>query len=170
MQTPKIKLEAGKARREDKLISIHPIVRGDLGALFALQVRDDQRDFVAPNTASIAEFAYIAGGYIFSIKSGDEIVGLMGLVDFREHDDVVDGDDPNAAFLMRLMVADTFQGRGIGKAAMLLAFDWAKARGNACFQTSVVPRNEAATGFYEAMGLRKTGRIVEGEIQLSMDF
>ena len=150
------------------MISIAPVVRDDLDDLFALRVRGDQKEHVAPNSISIAEFAYISGGYVFSIRSGDKIVGLMGLIDFREHDELEEGDDPNAAFLMRMMVAGPFQGHGIGKAAMLLAFDWARVRGNSCFQTSVVPGNDAATQFYEGLGLRKTGRIVEDEIELSM--
>lgn len=149
------------------MISIKIVVRDDLDHLFALQVHPEQRDYVAANPISIAEFAYVSGGYVFSIWSDDEIVGLMGIIDFQEHKELEDGDDPGAAFLMRMMVADRHQGRGIGKAAMLLAFDWARTRGNTCFQTSVVPGNEDATRFYEAMGLQKTGRIVEGEIEMS---
>jgi diamine N-acetyltransferase len=149
------------------MISIKIVVRDDLDHLFALQVHPEQRDYVAANPISIAEFAYVSGGYVFSIWSDDEIVGLMGIIDFQEHKELEDGDDPGAAFLMRMMVADRHQGRGIGKAAMLLAFDWARTRGNTCFQTGVVPGNEDATRFYEAIGLQKTGRIVEGEIEMS---
>ena len=150
------------------MISLTPVVRDDLDALFALQVRADQKQHVAPNSISIAEFAYLTGGYVFSIRSDAKIVGLLGLIDFREHDELEDGDDPNAAFLMRMMVADTYQGQGIGKAAMQLALDWARQRGNSCFQTSVVPGNDAALRFYQKIGLRKTGRIVEDEIEMSM--
>ncbi|WP_159810987.1 GNAT family N-acetyltransferase [Litoreibacter roseus] len=150
------------------MISLTPVVRDDLDTLFALQVRADKKQHVAPNATSIAEFAYLTGGYVFSIRSDAKIVGLMGLIDFREHDELEDGDDPNAAFLMRMMIADTFQGQGIGKAAMQLALDWARERGNSRFQTSVVPGNDAAMLFYEGLGLRKTGRIVEDEIEMSM--
>lgn len=150
------------------MITIKMVVRDDLDDLFALQVRPEQRDYVAPNPISIAEFAYVTGGYVFSILSDDEIVGLMGIIDFQEHKELEDDDDPGAAFLMRMMVADRHQGRGVGKAAMLLAFDWARRRGKTCFQTSVAPGNENATRFYEAVGLRKTGRIVECEIEMSL--
>jgi diamine N-acetyltransferase len=150
------------------MTSLSPVISDDLKDLFALQVRDDQKTYVAPNSNTIAQFAYLSGGYVFSIRSSDKIVGLMGLIDCREHDELEEGDDPNAAFLMRMMVADTYQGQGIGKAAMQLALDWARARGNSCFQTSVVPENDSAMHFYEGLGLGKTGRIVDDEIELSM--
>lgn len=92
----------------------------------------------------------------------------MGIIDCGEHDELEVGDIPSAALLMRMMVADTHQEKGIGKAPMRLAFRWARARGNTCFQTNVVPGNDAAMRFYETLGLRRTGRIVEDEIEMSL--
>lgn len=151
------------------MVTLEPVVRDDLKDLFAIQVHTDQRGHVAPNAISIGEFAYTAGGYVFTIRSQGKVVGLMGIIDSREHDELEEDDDPNAAFLMRMMVADTHQRKGIGKAAMQLAFDWARARGNPCFQTSVVQGNDAALSFYEGLGFRTTGRIIDDEIEMSID-
>lgn len=60
------------------MTSIKPVVREDLDHLFGLKVRADQEDHVAPNAMSIAEFTYITGGYIFSIKLDDDIVAPWG--------------------------------------------------------------------------------------------
>lgn len=151
------------------MVTFKPVVRDDLKDLFAIQVHTYQRGHVAPNAISIAEFAYISGGYVFTIRSQGKVVGLMGIIDSREHDELEEGDDPNAAFLMRMMIAGTHQRKGIGKAAMQLAFDWAQARGNPCFQTSVVQGNDAAIIFYEGLGFCATGRIVDEEIEMSID-
>jgi RimJ/RimL family protein N-acetyltransferase len=69
---------------------------------------------------------------------------------------------------MRLMVGADFQGQGIGSATVAQAIDWACARGNTAFQTSIVPGNEAAKRLYAAHGLQETGRLIEGEIEMSL--
>jgi diamine N-acetyltransferase len=150
------------------MISLRPVVRSDLHDLFHLSVSPHQSDYVAPNVVTLAEFAYIPGGYVFAVRGDEVIIGLMGMIDFREHDGLGEGDYPNAAFLMRMMIGAEHQGKGYGKAAMNLAFDWARARLNSAFQTSAVPGNDAALQFYEALGLVRTGRIVEDEIELSI--
>ncbi|MCP4380983.1 MAG: GNAT family N-acetyltransferase [Hyphomicrobiales bacterium] len=88
----------------------------------------------------------------------------MGIVDFREHDGLEDGDDPEAAFLMRMMID-----RGHGRDAMALALAWARTRGNRCFHTSFTPGNDAAKRFYESVGMCQTGRIVEGDVEMSVN-
>ncbi|MEO8244658.1 MAG: GNAT family N-acetyltransferase [bacterium] len=151
------------------MVTITPVTRDDLDALFALTVGASQEGFVAPNTKSLAEIAYLPGAYAFAIRHDDLIVGLMGIVDCREYDALGSGDDPNAAFLMRLMIGEEFQRRGHGRAAMQLALTWAKSRQNSCFQTSFVPENAGAALFYASLGLQKTGRIVADEIEMSID-
>jgi diamine N-acetyltransferase len=152
----------------EQVVSIRPVIRDDLDTLFALSVHPAQRGFVAPNAITLAEIHYITGGYAFTIRKGPQITGLLALIDFREHDDLLDGDDPDAAFLLRLMVGGGFQRQGIGRAALNLAIAWARSRGNGSFQTSFAPGNDGAQRFYELMGLRTTGRIVEGEVEMSM--
>jgi diamine N-acetyltransferase len=150
------------------MISLRPVVRGDLDCLFKLSVAPHQSGYVAPNVVTLAEFAYVSGGYVFAVRRAEEVVGLMGIIDFREHQELGEGDDPNAAFLMRMMIGSDHQRKGYGTAAMHLAIDWARTRKNSAFQTGVVPGNDAALQFYEALGLRRTGRIVEDEIELEM--
>ncbi len=150
------------------MIELKPVVRDDLETLISLRVAPEQADFVAPNALTLAEFAYIAGGYVFAIWSGKQAVGLMGLIDLREHDELEEGDDPEVAFLMRMMIGSEHQRQGIGRAAMERALAWARDRGNSCLQTSVVPGNVGAEALYHSVGMRRTGRIVEGEIEMSV--
>lgn len=151
------------------MVSLRPVTAGDLDALFALKVHPAQDGFVAPSAVTLAEIAWKTGGYAFAIRKKDDIVGLMAMIDFREHDDLLEGDDPGAAFMLRLMVDARFQRQGIARAAVALAIEWARERRNSCFQTSCAPGNAAARRLYETLGLRATGRIVEDEVELNLD-
>jgi diamine N-acetyltransferase len=150
------------------MISLRPVTRKNLDALFNLAVHPDQRDFVSPNPKTLAQLPLVPGGYMFAIYRNEDVAGLLALIDFREHDEFFEGDDRNAAFMMRLMVGADFQGQGIGSAVVAQAIDWARARGNSAFQTSIVPGNEPARRLYAAQGLRETGRMIEGEIEMSL--
>jgi diamine N-acetyltransferase len=154
--------------RGREMVSLRLVVRDDLDRLFGLTVHSDQTHFVAPNAVTLAEIGYMSGGYVFAIWDSDVIVGLLAMIDFREHDELFEDDDPDAAFMLRLMIGAEFQGRGIGRAAVNLAIDWARARKNSCFQTSFGPGNEIARQLYLSVGLRETGRIVEGEAEMSL--
>ena len=151
------------------MISLRQVVRADLDTLFSLDVAPALRAFVAPNAVTLAEVSYITGGYAFSIRDGERIVGLLTLIDFREHEELLDDDDPAAAFMLRLMIGAAHQHQGYGRATVECAIDWARARNNTRFQTSFAPANAAARRLYESIGLRETGRIVEDEVEMSLD-
>jgi diamine N-acetyltransferase len=150
------------------MISLRPINRRNLDAIFKLAVHPSQQGFVTANPKTLAELPHVAGGYMFAIYRDEAAVGLLALIDLREHDEFFADDDREAAFLLRLMVGADFQGQGIGRAALALAIDWARARGNSAFQTTIVPGNEAARKLYASFGMRETGRIIEGETEMSL--
>jgi diamine N-acetyltransferase len=150
------------------MITLQPVDRGNLDKVFELAVHPAQQGFVTPNPKTLAEIHYIRGGYVFAICKEAEVAGLLAMIDLREHDELLEGDDPNAAFMLRLMVGAEFQGQGIGKGAVAHAIDWARNRGNSQFQTAYVPGNDAACKLYASHGLRETGRLIEGEIEMSL--
>lgn len=151
------------------MIALRPVVRADLDILFEPKLHPGPQAFVAPNAVTLAEIHYVGGGYVFSIWSDEMIVGLLAMIDFREHDDLFEDDVPDAAFMLRLMIGADHQGRGHGRAAVERAIDWARNRGNRRFQTSCAPENESARRFYKLIGLRETGRIVEDEVEMSLE-
>jgi diamine N-acetyltransferase len=150
------------------MISLQPVTRENLDRLFDLAVHPAQQGFVTPNPKTLAEIHYVSGGYVFAICRGDDIAGLLAMIDLREHDQLLEGDDPEAAFMLRLMVGAEFQGQGIGSAAVAKAIDWARKRRNSRFQTTFVPGNDGARKLYAAHGLCETGRTIEGEIEMSL--
>lgn len=75
--------------------------------------------------------------------------------------------DAQAAYLWRLLVGAQHQNKGIGRAAMGLALDWARGRGNPSMTTSTVEANAVALRFYQSLGFARTGAIVNGEVVLA---
>ena len=80
-----------------------------------------------------------------------------------------EGEDPDAAYLWRLMIGAAHQGRGCGRAALDLAIGQGRDWGLPRIALSVVQADNSAIAIYEAAGFRRTGKIIEDEIVLSRD-
>ena len=144
------------------------ITRETLGALLALRVRPDQPGLVADNAVTLAEAPFETGSRVWGLWDGEVPVGLMALVhpeEFQWHDP---GDDTEAAYLWRLMIDQHHQGKGFGRAAIDLALAVARGWGKPRLVSSVANVPHSNIGFYERLGFRKTGRIVEGEVEIVM--
>lgn len=146
-----------------------PVGRDDVRPLIALNVAPEQAMFVAPNAVTLAEAPYETGAHVFGIWSDDTRVGLLAVVDNRDYAFGGPDDDPNSAFLWRLMVAAGYQGRGHGRAALRAMFDWVRARGLSRVFTSVEPGNAGAIVLYQSLGFAMTGRVIEGELEMHLD-
>jgi len=79
-----------------------------------------------------------------------------------------DGDPRNAAYVWRLMIDQYLQGKGYGRQALQIAVDTSRNWGKSQLVLSVVPTERNAFGFYEKFGLKKTGRLVEDEVEMAM--
>ena len=148
------------------MVTIRPVRREDVRPLIALTVAPEDATFVAPNAVTLAEAPYETGAHVFAIWADDRLVGLAALVDNRDYSYLEPDDDPNSAFLWRLMVGSDHQRQGIGHAAMHQVFDWARARALPRLFTSVVAGNTAASRFYESLGFALTGRDIDGEAEM----
>ena len=72
---------------------------------------------------------------------GRELVGDLTIFD-------IDRDDPE----LGMIVAATHRRRGIGRALLACAFDWAQANGKAALTLRVFPDNDGARELYRASG------------------
>lgn len=143
---------------------IRPVSIDNWRELIGLNVREDQKHFVASNLYSIAQS-----------KFGDEYEGHWDLFPFGIYDE---GGKPVGflmyglnfahpayqAFIQRLMVDEKFQGMGYGKFGMTWMLDSFRADGRIrSVGISYEPQNEVARKLYAGLGFVETGRIVDDE-------
>lgn len=153
------------------MIQLRKINAKNIWEIVALEVQEEQKDFVATNTESILE-AYCAitnGGVAlpFGIYDGDTPVGFV-MVGYGC------GDQENAPAIARenysiwrLMIDRNHQGKGYGKAALGAALNYIRTfpcgKAEYCF-LSYEPENAAAKQLYHAFGFWENGEMDDDEI------
>jgi len=145
---------------------IRPVTKDNWRELVKLQVREDQKGFVASNVASIAEsqFGYDEPDFghwdfhPFGIYADDGApVGfLMYGFNFTH--------PQQQAFIIRLMVDEKFQGKGYGRFAMKKLLEIFRADERIqVVGISYEPHNEGARKLYASLGFTEPGEMIEGE-------
>lgn len=143
---------------------IHAVTKDNWKELIRLKVRQDQTNFVASNLYSIAEAQFgddYEGHwdlYPSGIYDGNTAVGfLMYGLNF-EH-------PKQQAFIMRLMVDESYQGKGFGRFGMqkMLEIFQADERIKAV-GISYEPENEGARKLYASLGFVETGELIGEEV------
>lgn len=150
-------------------ISLRPVVKEDLSALFDLELTDAQHAFVARNAVTVAEAAYDDAAEAFTICIDDTVAGLLGLVDLKKCNDVRPDEELDSILIWRLMVGRRHQKKGYGTAAILWAMDWARQRGRSRMSIELVETNVVARALYERLGFNATGVMFGNEMQMARD-
>lgn len=145
------------------------VLRDHLLPLIDLAVHPDQRHQVAPNVKTFAGAAFEPGAQVWGLWVGAVPVGLMAMIDPHRDPYLPEGEDPEAAYLWRLMIDAGHQGQGHGRAAIGLALDVAWGWGCPRLTLGVSDSHPAAQAFYERQGFRLTGRVVDGDRMLVRD-
>lgn len=141
---------------EGAVVELREITGETVREICALQVAPDQRGFVAPNAVSLAEASFAPLAWARAVYADDVPVGFAML-----------SLDPAAAeyFLWRLMIADGFQGRGYGRAAVRLIADHVRTLPGAReLLVSWVPAAGGPEPFYLGLGFVPTGEVDDGEV------
>ncbi len=139
-------------------IELRTIDKENMYDVIELEVEDEQKDFVASNSFSLLQANYEENLYPFAIYRDNELVGFV-MYDFD--------DETDSYGMCRLMVDKKFQNQGIGKVTIEKLFDKViKEHGNVKFFTSAEPENTVALNLYEKLGFEKTGKLVEGEVEM----
>ncbi|MCG7522160.1 N-acetyltransferase [Ruegeria sp. Ofav3-42] len=145
------------------------LTRDTLRPLAALSVREEQANFIATNLMTMAQSIFEPGSEIYGIWDGGDAVGLLAVIDMAHPDAKLDeGDDPDSVYVWRLMVDQSHQGRGYGRAALEFAKSMAMKKGRGNLMISVINKPGGAMPIYESFGFVPTGRIVDGEVELKM--
>jgi histidinol dehydrogenase len=147
------------------VVSLRAVTDDNVDIIGKLQVAPSQSTFVGNNWASLAQVNYFgAAGSAHAIYADETPVGLTLLWDAR-----IDPDEKDRAdelYIWRIMIAEPYQNRGHGKAAMQLIIAKAREMGVAQVGLSHQPGNLAAAEFYKKLGFAHTGRIEDGEVEM----
>src|SRR5215216_6118171 len=147
-------------------LSIQPLTIHNWRDLSHLKVREDQKNFVAPNVYSIAESQF---GYDhpedrhwdmapYGIYDDDEPVGFL-MIGYNFFHTRTQG------FIIRLMVDEKYQGNGYGKFGLYWILDhFRKDEHIQRIGISYEPDNEVARTLYASLGFVETGEIDHGEV------
>ena len=141
---------------EGAVVELREVTAETVREICALTVAPTQRRFVAPNAVSLAEASFSAEAWPRAIYADGVPVGFLMLsIDEAE----------SSFYLWRLMVADGYQGRGYGRAAVGLAADHVRTLPGATqLLTSWVPGDGGPADFYARLGFEPTGEVDDGEI------
>ena len=145
------------------------VTRDHLWPLINLAVRPDQRDLVSSNMKTFAEAPFETGAYVWGLWVGTTPVGLMAMVHPREYPYHEEGDDVEAAYVWRLMIAADHQGHGYGRAAIGMALTVARDWGCPRITLGVSEAAHSAQPFYEKMGFRSTGRVASDDLIMTRE-
>ncbi|KAB3527686.1 GNAT family N-acetyltransferase [Alkaliphilus serpentinus] len=144
------------------MVELREITKETLRPILKLDVADNQKNLVAPNSVSIAQAYYEEKAWFRGIYDQDEAVGFVMLYKDEEKAEY---------FLWRFMIDKNHQGKGYGKEAMELIIDYVKGLPNAkTFGLSVVPADGSAEEFYKKFGFIDTGEVEENEKVYELTF
>ncbi|MCL2221796.1 MAG: GNAT family N-acetyltransferase [Oscillospiraceae bacterium] len=157
------------------MLELRRITHDNWNAVEKLKLAKGQEGFVAPNLYSLAE-AYVdltnneKPPMPFAIYFNDELVGFA-MMEFCELDEdellYKYYGDKSTYNLFRFMIDEKYQGKGLGREAMLKILDYLKTfpQGKAdSISLSYEPTNDVARKLYVSLGFVETGYLYEEEM------
>ena len=135
------------------MINLREITSKNLKSIIDLNVKEDQKDYVALNSVSIAQGHYSKSAWFKGIFYDDRPVGFV-MLDLIEEE--------NKCFLWRFMIDREYQGKGFGKIALTQVIDFVRSLNSYTYiATSYVPAENSAGGFYKNFGFIESEEITK---------
>ena len=132
-------------------VTLRPLTKENWHECIRLKVSDAQKEYVASNVYSIAETRFEPTCVPLTIYANEEMVGFTMY-------------DTSDYYIVRFMIDANYQGKGYGRAALLLLIEqFERERAHPSTSLSYVPGNDVAEQLYESVGFRKTGEMNDGE-------
>ena len=146
---------SGKVRLKD-------VTAKNWRAVARLELAPDQEDLVADNLYSIAESKFDRTAHPRAVYAGGQPVGFLMY-------DVSDEGKKRAALIYRFMIDRRHQGKGYGRAALVLAIEEIRATPEVRkVSISYMPDNEVARAFYASLGFVEAGVDEDGEMMAEL--
>ena len=135
------------------MINLREITSKNLKSIIDLNVKEDQKDYVASNSVSIAQGHYSKSAWFKGIFNDDRPVGFV-MLDLIEEE--------YKCFLWRFMIDRKYQGKGFGKIALTQVIDFVRSLNLYTYiATSYVPAENGAGGFYKNFGFIESEEITK---------
>lgn len=146
---------------DEARVELREVTANNVRAICRLAVARSQSRFVAPTAVSLAEALFEPKAWYRAIYAGDAPVGFAMLS--------IDTATP-MYYLWRLMIADGYQHRGYGRAAIAAIVEHVRTLpGAAGLLVSWVPAEGGPEAFYLSLGFVPTGEVHEGEIEARLE-
>jgi len=143
-------------------VTLREITKETVRAILGLEVAESQKDFVAPNSVSIAQAHFEPKAWFRAVYAGEDPVGFVMMSE--------DPDKPEF-FLWRYMIDADHQGKGFGRAALEQLIERVRGLPNATrLITSYVPGEGSPGDFYHLMGFVDNGEEEHGELVTVLEF
>ena len=150
------------------MFEVRPLEEATLSSILRLEVATEQRIFVATAPVTVAQSMFEPASEVFGLWDGETAVGLIGMIDFTRPDaDLVEGEERDNFYLWLLLIGQGQQRQGYGSQALGFLIDRARAKGIARITLTAVEGPGTRIPFYERHGFTRTGRIIEGEVQMA---
>ena len=144
----------------ESVVSLRPIGEENVMAIIDLDVAEDQKDLVAPNSVSIAQAAHTTNRWERAIYADDTPVGYVLLSENR---------DKPRYYLWRYMIDHRYQRMGFGRAAMEQVIEYVRTLPNATeMYLTYVPVDHGPRSFYAGVGFVDTGVEHSGEMEMRL--
>ena len=145
-------------------VTIRKITEDNFIDAFNLKLRKDQEEFVSHPIRSLAQaYVYRDQCQPFGIYNGDAMVGYVMVIydyDVPEYD------------IWHMMIDETQQGKGFGKAAFKLVLEYIKSKpfgDSGRVALTCNKKNPCAMMLYKSFGFEPTGNEDDGEIELVLN-
>jgi diamine N-acetyltransferase len=142
-------------------ISLRQVTAETVRTICRLDVSEEQKHYVAPNSVSIAQAYFEPKAWFRAIYADETPVGFIMLYD--------DPGEPKY-ILWRFMIDARYQKRGFGRCALDLLIDYVQSRPGAreLFLTCV-PGQVGPQSFYRKYGFKSTGKMIGDEVEMRID-
>ena len=143
------------------MVEFKKITENNYDDCLNLEVLDSQKNFVASNVYSLAQaWVFYETAYPFAIYADDIMVGFIMMGYYK----------PKSIYnIWRFMIDKRYQGKGYGKAALVLAVEYLKEKYNVSeIYLSFEPDNTIAEKLYSSIGFQRTGEVENNEIVMCL--
>ncbi len=132
-------------------ITIKEITADNWVEAVKLEVKNDQKGFVASNAKSIAQSKFQPFLECYGVYENEKMVGFAATGKNPEDGEI---------WIARYMIGEQYQGKGLGKkgSQKLISFLQEKHSCSRIF-LDVDPKNEVAINLYKTLGFKDTGRL-----------